>query len=410
MTMKVRALGIAMVLVATVWLAGCGHYVCSTTFGASSCSPSGGGISQGGGNNGTTQTAFIYFMDNNATQGGFPGQMAVEGVNVNSSGTFAPVSSFASPTFTGASGSGSGMVIVNKKFLYMPFTGGLLFGYSIDPATAALTSVLNSPYTVSGGSSIAADPKGRFVFVGDSSGISVFIVNTDGSLGANAQSPFSTGGITPVMMATDGLGHFLYITDGAAVTAFAYDQVAGTLSPVGGSLAAATFNFPMIQVAGESTGKYLVGITTTDSSVHVFNIVQTGSLNAGALTEVTNSPFTTTYTPVYVVTSPSGDFVYTFNQTTSQVGTVIAPMEGFTLDPTTGALAELPTISPFANLLGEVGGFDQTGTYLFLIGEEPNSTITGTTPLDFSSSNGALGANFPYAGAPSFIFAVTDEP
>ena len=85
-------------------------------------------------------------------------------------------------------------------------------------------------------------------------------------------------------------------------------------------------------------------------------------------------------------------------------------MEGFTLDSSSGALTDLPTISPFANLLGQIGACDQTGTYLFLIGEEPNSSITGTTPLDFSSSNGALGENFPFAGVPSFIFAVTDEP
>jgi hypothetical protein len=214
MTMKVRALQIAVVLVGTIWLAGCNHYVCSTTFGASSCTPSGGGIGQGG-NGGSTQTAFIYFMDNNATQGGFPGQMAAEGVNVSNSGTFAPISSFASPTFTGATGVGSGMVIVDKKYLYMPFTGGLLFGYSIDPGSGALTGLLNSPYTISGGTSIVADPKGRFIFVGDSSGISTFIVNADGSLGANAQSPFSTGGITPVTMTTDGTGKFLYVADGA---------------------------------------------------------------------------------------------------------------------------------------------------------------------------------------------------
>ena len=411
MTMKVRALGIAVVLVGTMWLAGCGHYVCSTTFGASSCTPSGGGIG-GGGNGGNIQTAFIYFIDNNATQGGYPGQMAAEGVNVSNSGTFAPISSFASPTFTGASGVGSGMVIVDKKYLYLPFTGGLLFGYSIDAGSGALTELLNSPYTISGGTSIVADPKGRFIFVGDSTGISAFIVNADGSLGANGQSPFSTGGVTPVTMTTDGAGKFLYVADGGGVIAYAYDQTAGSLSPVGGSLAAATFNFPMIQVVGESTGKYLVGITAasgaTDNSVHVFSIAQSGT--AGALTEVANSPFMTTYAPMFVVTSPSGDFVYTFNETTSQTGIIIAPMEGFALDTTTGALAELSTISPFPNFLGQVGAFDQTGTYLFLIGEEPNSTITGTTPLSFSSSNGALGANFPYAGVPSFVFAVTDEP
>jgi len=411
MTMKIRALGIAVVLVGTIWLAGCGHYVCSTTFGASSCTPSRGGIG-GGGNGGNTQTAFIYFMDNNATQGGFPGQMAAEGVNVSNSGTFAPISSFASPTFTGATWTGSGMVIVDKKYLYMPFTGGLLFGYSINAGSGALTEVLNSPYTISGGTSIVADPKGRFLFVGDSSGISTFIVNADGSLGANSQSPFSTGGITPVTMTTDGTGKFLYVADGSGVIAYAYDQTAGSLSPVGGSLASATFNFGMIQIVGESTGKYLVGITgasgATDNSVHVFSIAQSGT--AGALTEVANSPFMTTYAPMFVVTSPSGDFVYTFNETTSQTGTIIAPMEGFTLDTTTGALAELPTVSPFPNLLGQVGAFDQTGTYLFLIGQEPNTTITGTTALTFSSTNGGLGTSFPYAGAPSFIFAVTDEP
>lgn len=416
MTMKIRVLCAAVVLVGTMWLGGCDHYVCSTTFGSSSCTPSSSGIGQGsGGNNGASQTAFIYFMNSSATNNGSPGQITAEGVNVASSGTFASVAGFVSPTFTGATGSGTGMVIVNKKYLYIPFSGGLLFGYSIDPSSGALTSVTNSPYTISGGTSIVADPKGRFVFVGDSSGISVFIVNADGSLGLNSQSPFSTGGITPVTMTTDGLGRFLYVADGADVIAYAYDQTAGSLSPVGGSLTAATFGFPMIQVAGESSGKYLVGITgltgTADNQVHVFGITQPGGTNPGALAEVANSPFLSTFSPVFVVTSPTTNFVYTFNETTSQTNTtILAPMEGFTLDTSTGALAELPTISPFPNLLGEVGAFDQSSTYLFMVGEESNSTTTGATPLVLNTTSGDLGSSLPLLAAPSFIIAVTDEP
>jgi 6-phosphogluconolactonase (cycloisomerase 2 family) len=411
MTMKVRVLCGAAVLAATIWLGGCDHYTCSTTFGASSCAPSTGGIGQGN-NNGTSQTAFIYFMNNNATNNGSPGELGAEGMNVGGSGTFEPVAGFVSPTFTNATGVGTGLAIVDKKFLYVPFSGGLLFAYSIDASSGALTSIANSPYTVSGGTSIIADPKGRFVFVGDSSGISVFTVNSDGSLGTNAQSPFSTGGITPVTMTTDGLGRFLYVADGAEVIAYAYDQSAGSLSPVGGSLTTATFSSPMIQVAGDSTGNYLVGITGfgTDNSVHVFGITQPGSANSGALAEVANSPFLTTYSPVYIVASPTLSFVYTFNETTSPVGTVIAPMEGFSLDTTTGALTELPTISPFPTLLGQLGAFDQSSTYLFMVGQEPNTTTTGTTPLVLNTSDGNLGNTLPFDGAPSFIIAVTDEP
>lgn len=410
MTMKVRVLSAALVLAGTMWMSACDHYVCSTTFGASTCGSNGGGLSQGG--NGNSQTALIYFMNNAATNNGQQGALALEGVNVASSGTFAPVAGFLSPTFTGATGEGSGLVIVDKKYLYLPFTGGELFGYSIDASSGALTPLANTPYTVSGGTSIVADPKGRFVFVGGSSGISTFIVNADGSLGANAQSPFSTGGVTPVTMTTDGLGRFLYVADGADVIAYSYDQTAATLTPVGGSLASATFGFPMMQVVGESTGNYLVGITgltgATDNQVHVFSIAQPGSANAGALAEVANSPFLTSYPPVFVVTSPSGNFVYTFNETQSQTGTVIAPMEGFTLS--NGVLTELPTVSPFPALLGLEGAFDQSGTYLFMIGQEPNTTVTGTIPLTLDSTSGNLGTTLPYAGAPSFIIGVTDEP
>src|SRR5947207_1709465 len=128
MAMKVRVLFVAVVVAATMWLGGCGHYTCGTTFGNASCTPSGGGLDQGtGGNNNIGVTAFVYFMDDTAEE------MAVEGLNVNNSQTFAPVSTFVSPLFppTGL-GVNGGIAIVDKNYLYMPFLNGALYGFSID--------------------------------------------------------------------------------------------------------------------------------------------------------------------------------------------------------------------------------------------------------------------------------------
>ncbi len=45
MTTRVRALfAVVALLPATIWLAGCDHYVCKTTFGNASCSSSGSGL------------------------------------------------------------------------------------------------------------------------------------------------------------------------------------------------------------------------------------------------------------------------------------------------------------------------------------------------------------------------------
>ena len=182
MRMKVRALCIGAVLLATMWTAGCGHYVCGTTFGNASCTASGSGITTGGGGNTIGVTAFVYFVDASA------GGMAAEALNVNNSQTFAPLSSFVSPALSG--GGNGGMVVVGKKYLYIAATNSVLLGFSISSSTGALTPVPNSPYAITG-PSIAADPQGRFLFVGGPGIISAMTINSDGSLTAVPGSPFS---------------------------------------------------------------------------------------------------------------------------------------------------------------------------------------------------------------------------
>ena len=86
MAMKFRLLLSFVLVLSTMWTIGCGHYTCGTTFGNATCTPSGGGISGGGGGgNNISQTAFVYFMDDTSAE------MALEGLNVANSQTFAPI-------------------------------------------------------------------------------------------------------------------------------------------------------------------------------------------------------------------------------------------------------------------------------------------------------------------------------
>jgi 6-phosphogluconolactonase (cycloisomerase 2 family) len=404
MTMRVRAVLIS-VLLATMSLAGCGHYNCGTTLGTGSCSSSGGGLSQGGGNN-IGQSALVYFMDDGVAQ------MAAEGLNIGNSQTYAPVSNFVSPIFpspTGPNrlGANGGMVIVSgasKKYLYMPFANGSLYAFSIDATTSALTGVPGSPYTGFGGTSVAADPAGHILFVGGISGVSAFMVNAnDGSLTMVSGSPFSTGGVIPVQLATDGVGKFLYMVDGATITAYAYNSV-GVLAQVGSPLTS-----PMILLSGEKSGKYMLGITeetgitggAADNNIYVFSIGSTGAITA-------LPPFPSGDSPLFMAVSPNGGLVYTFNENGTGVSPVIDPMQGFTFDSSAGTLAKLSS-SPFTGLDASIGRFDQSGSYLFSVASVPNSSVAGTFPYGVSNT-GALSNTLAHAGVPSTSYAVTDVP
>lgn len=400
MSMKVRALLSFAVVLSAMWLSGCGHYVCHTTLGNATCTPSGSGKNSGGGGNSLSQTAFVYMMDDAVPQ------MAAEGLNFNNSQTFAPISSFVSPVFPTSLGADGGMAIVDKKYLYMPFQNGALYGWSIDATTSNLTGVPGSNYLLSSSlSTVVADPNGAVLFVGGSAGISALTINpNDGSL--TLVGTTSTGGIVPTQLETDGTGKYLYALTGSTIIAFSYTS-GGVISPVVGSPFA--FTPTMAQIASESTGKFLVGITAEtgggsgaiDKNIYIISIASGGGLGAFG------SPVPTVYSPGYIAVSPDGKFVYTFNQTSTGVTTVNDPMEGFSFS--TGTMAELSGVSPFTGLDALLGKFDQSGQYIFAVADVPNSTLNGEFAYAVSSS-GAVTSNLAHAGVASLSTAVTDEP
>jgi hypothetical protein len=415
--MPAKILLVAASLVIAIFMAGCGTKGCSSagpgsTGGSSggpaggSTPPAGGGCSltgTGGGTN-NSQRAFVYFMDDSA------GQIAAEGLNVNSSGTFVPVPNFVPPQMPSQVIDG-GLVVTSQKYLYVPLDTGDVYGFSIDGTTGALSALNNSPYPVNGlagtqfAFSIAADPNGNFVFVGDAAGITAFAVSSnDGSLTAVNTTPVSTGIGAPMQMTTDGLGKYLYAIDGTSISAFSYSS-SGALTPLGTLTSALT---DMAVITGEPSGKWLLGVRAQvgqqggalDYNVYVFSINSTGVL-------VGPTPTSTPFAPAYIAISPNDKFVYTFNEDdTSTTGTLRQPIVGLTFDSSTGALVN-PVI--FDTVLADVGHIDQSGKVIFAIGQSSVATAAGTIPISILS-DGTLSASTTHAGVAGLNYVVTDAP
>ena len=332
-----RVLWLVLAAVAMLGWAGCGSG-CPTT--SLSSSGSGGGGSTGGTSTGGTvcgpgtnpggggnNASLLYYLDS--------GNSKILGAGLSTTGAFA-LTSFTPPTLP--SGVGSDMVIVNKKFLYLPQTDSLsIQAFTIDHSTGALTTISGSPFATAGADSITSDPAGRFLFVGNQTtgSVSVFQINaTTGALVAASGSPFFAFNLDfAKSLAVDGSGTFLYVGQGSPflpIYAFSIGQNNGALSPVVGS----PFGLNVALVRTDFTGKHAIGISGTagDNHLYVFAI----DPNTGALTAVTNSPFATTMaTPENLRIHPSSQFVYAFGVDNSSAS---AATEGFTIDPTSGAL------------------------------------------------------------------------
>ncbi len=388
MKMRVRAGFMLVAALSLMGLAGCGHYICSqgANFGSSSCSSSGGG----GGLNGSG-TVYAYLLSEVGSSDG----MAADTLDL-SKNTFQEATGFVAPPLPSTIVPDGGTVVVNlpgQKYLYIAFHNGTVYGYAINGATGALTSVPGSPYAVAGGTSITATPAGTFLFVSDSvnGDISAFSIRAaDGSLTAVANSPFASG-IAAAQMSTDGQGKYLYATaDSAQVAALAIGNT-GALTAVPGT----PFNFgvSMAKVLGENSGKYLLGISGVDNNIYVFGITS----GTGVIAEVTGSPFATAATPVNLVVHPSGTFVYAFDG-------LSLPMEGFEISAS-GTLTGVQG-SPFTGVNLNAGQFDQSGLYLF-------GTSQGTEvefgPYGVDTGSGLISLlKYELGGFPGGSFAVSD--
>jgi hypothetical protein len=322
-----------------------------------------------------------------------------------------------------------GLVVANEQYLYAGFgSTDTLYGWTIG-SSGTLTAITGSPFaasfmsSVGGGfatSSIISNPTGTLLFFASTfqDEIYAYQVGSDGTLTAVTGSPFAAG-ISPVNLTTDGLGKYLYATEassshiGTAVAAFSIGS-GGALTPIAGS----PFAFPMWQVAGEPSGNYLIGTTgqsygingSDNDFLYVFAIQQSGATTPGAISQVSGSPFATTYSPynIAVQSNSTGNLVYSFGFNDTLTG--FNPPEGFEIDSTSGALAEISG-SPFSSAaVGSAAQFDQSGTFLFVWGEVDNSGSFSypLSAMDVATDGALTEPTSPIGLANSGFWVVTD--
>jgi len=407
MTMQVRAGFIMIVALAMMGLAGCDHYNCSTgPILGGSCTAGTPGL--GTTTTGSATAAFVFVADaTGATSNG-----TIDGYTLNTSAsTFGPTPTYTAPA-TPLNDGGVGMVVAQAKYLYTGFglaSTGTIYGWSIGSA-GTLTVLSGSPYAAPfmpfvpvgfGTQSIITNPAGSLLFFSaaatgtGTNGPQVFVyqIGSDGTLTRASGSPFSvpfTGNL-----ATDGLGKYLYITAASPTTHTGSEIAAYSIASTGVLTEVGTFAFPMWQVQGEPTGKFMIG--TTGNSVAI-NAVDNDALyvfsigTTGALTEVSGSPFVTQSSPlsIAVQSDTNGSLVYTFGLTDDR--SAFNSVEGYAIN-SSGALSAV-TGSPFANAaVGDQGAFDQSGDFLFVYGVIDNLSTNTIVPQmgAFSvASGGAL--------------------
>lgn len=226
----------------------------------------------------------------------------------------------------------------------------------------------------------------------------------------------------PVAHAATKVGRFVYAAEVGKVAAYTVNPTTGQLRNI--QNVAVTNSAVAITVHPKNKFVYL---PTGSSSIAGFRIGTTGLLTA-----IPGSPFPATWTPNRIAFTPSGNFAYVENYTSSSsleifsvnattgaltsIGTVVTgngaadlavtpkgnfiyspnssdnTISGFSINPTTGALTAVAG-SPFSN--GASCSSDwihSSGKYLYC--ENSNGSVSGY------SINSATGALTPVAGSP----------
>jgi 6-phosphogluconolactonase (cycloisomerase 2 family) len=425
MKMQAQKVVMPIVVLAIMGLAGCGHYNCSSgaNFGSSGCTSSGGGLG-GGGNGNATTTAFAFHVDEGNGVGSTSG--FIDGYTLNETNNlFTTTLNFVPPQIPFNQGS-IGMVVGQKQFIYAVFDDlQAIYGWSVDGTTGFLTPLTGFPMTVAlnipsvtyNQYLVITNPAGNLLFISNplNSQILVFQIGTSGSLTPAPGSPFTVpSGFIPQNLGMDGKGNFLYASaestnhTSSSVMAFSVSG-AGVLQPVQST----PFPFPMWQTQGDPSGLYLIGVSgrtvafsgVDDDSVYVFNIASNG-----AITPVTNSPFSTAFPPqnmaVQPTTNASGTLIYTFGHV-DVFNVSPNPTEGFQLN-SVGQISEVQG-SPFTTINSPLyAQFDQSGNRIFFYTFQASSQLSGLTDFKVASA-GALTLGPAVTLSTNGYFTVIDE-
>ena len=226
-----------------------------------------------------------------------------------------------------------------KTFVYVSdFGTNAISAFQVDTSTGALFTVKGSPFKAGRGPEFLASDNGKYLYVSNvtSNTISAFTINSrTGALTSVPGSPFPVGrqpkGITVVPSAN--LLFVVNVRDNN-VSSLKIDSATGALSLI----AQFPAGFGAFDAAVTPAGAFLYLSDRLSGDVSGFAI---NSVN-GHLTPVPNSPFKTGQTPIGLVASRSGAFLYVVDH--MQVTKSNRPQDSFAsyrIDPESGTLTHV---------------------------------------------------------------------
>ena len=393
-----RILALLTLSIAAILLASCGQKQnCSgITFGGSGSSSGGSGLNSGGsvcgpGSNkggGGSANDFLFY------RGSLGPNNAINTAEL----TATTLQVLPGVSVAVGNSSTGNMVVVNKKYLYLPDQNGSggVMGFSINHSNGALTAIAGSPFSAPHAvTALAADPDGkggRYLFVTDelSNNTSTYTIDAaTGVLTFVSASTVNNPGFQATFLDVDGTGSYLYAVAGAnrgGIFGFSIDQNTGALSPIAGS------PFPLISKMIQLTPDGAWLISESGGSVVDIAPIEAGT---GAILTASITTFPTVNAVNGLAMHPNGNFVYMCSPK--------LPVEGYSFSA--GALTALAG-SPFTTL-SDLGGcqLDQSGTALFGIVAATN----GVGVRLVNPSTGALAGGIADLGvATNNYFAVTN--
>jgi 6-phosphogluconolactonase (cycloisomerase 2 family) len=236
-----------------------------------------------------------------------------------------------SPLSAGALRPGPMTVSPTGKFLFVGYSSSIGV-YGID-SSGKLTAVAGSPFETGGQGQLSVDPLGRFLFATSGSGaVKVFSIGPAGTLQSVPGSPFASGGVSARSLVVTPDGSRLFVShsgtspvDPRAISVFDI-HISGALVAIPGS----PFSAGLPEAAGLRmamhptrsllfvTGDYVDG--SARNSISVFSVDATG-----ALAPVAGSPFSSGALrggSENVLVSPDGRFLHVFNTADDSVSTL----------------------------------------------------------------------------------------
>jgi 6-phosphogluconolactonase (cycloisomerase 2 family) len=262
------------------------------------------------------------------------------------------------PVGVGTDSSGQFLFVLNQgaaATLTTPAVSASISVFSIDTTRGLLTLVSGSPFilpSLSAGTaqSMVVSPTASFIYVSNGAAGTIAQISFNSSGQPTDMGQVTAAGATLAGMAIDPKGQFLYVPDSANNKILSFSGASsGVLAPVAAfALAQSTAETTPVAVAIDSTGSFLYTANHGSDNVTALQV------SSGNLTEISGSPFSTRGTvvsnaaqPSSVIVDATNTIVYVGNQGAQDV-------MGFTITSSNGKLTAV-TNAPFTVTVAPTG-------------------------------------------------------